>query len=163
MKNKQLLLGFTAAILYFFWKLLVLSQGKQHEWLASFPVAPLLALLGISIFISITRFSENPLSFSDNFKAGARTSLIAGLTAGALVFVYYKIFDPEFMPIRIQEQLELGRAAGESAENLKKGEENMQSFFSPFWFSTFTVSGTAFFGMMFSLIVSALKRAFKVI
>lgn len=163
MKNRQLILGFTAAVLYFIWKLIVLSLGKQHEWLASFPIAPLLALLGVAIFISINLYSENGTSFSDNFKAGARTSLIAGLIAGLLVFVYYTWFDPEYMPIRIQEQVELGRAAGESAENLKKGEENMQNVFSPFWFSTFTISGVAFFGMAFSLIVSALKRAFKVL
>ena len=161
MKNKTLILGFTAGVLYLIWKIVVLSLNKQYEPWAGFPA--LVIVTGLAVFISITRFSENKLSFPDNFKAGARAALIAGLTAGLFVFIYYNWIDPEYLVVRIQEQLENGKAAGETADNLKKGEENLQNFFSPFWFATFTISGTAFFGMIFSLIVSALKRAFNVL
>ena len=163
MKNRQLTLGFFAGALYFIWKMIVLSQGKQHEWLVSFPAAPLLGLVGVAIFLSITQLTPKGNPFPEDFKAGARTALVAGLTAGFFVFIYYNWFDPEFLPIRVQEQVDAARAFGETPENLKKGEENMRNFFSPFWFSTFTISGVAFFGMAFSLILSALKRAFNVL
>ena len=165
MKNKTLLNGFYAGALFYIWKMIVLALGKQHDWLPTFPAAPLLLLTAVFIFISITRYTEKNSSFPDDFKAGARTGLIAGLTAGIFVYVYYAWFDPEFMPIRIQETLELmkQRDPGISAESLAKNEEEMQRFFSPFFYSILTLSGTSFFGMAFALIVAGLKRAFKVV
>lgn len=162
MKNKPVILGFFAGALYFLWKLIVLTMDKQHEWLVKFPAAPLVGLAGIAVFTSIMLYSDGD-QFSDNFKAGARTALVAGITAGLFVFMYYTWFDPEYMPIRIQENLDLAIAAGETPENLKKIEEGLDNFFSAFWFSTFTMSGTAILGMAFSMIISGLKRVFNVL
>lgn len=162
-KNKTLLNGFFAAALFFIWKMFVLFIGKQHDWLASFPGGPLLLLTGIFIFLSIVRSSTPDASFTDDFKSGARTALSAAILAGLFVYVYYAFFDPEFMPIRIQQNIENARNSGVSEDDLLKAEEDMQKFFAPFTYSTLTVSATAFFGMAFSLIVSGLKRAFKVL
>lgn len=163
MKNKTLILGFFAGALYFIWKMVVLSLGKQHEWLPTFPAAPLVGIVGVAIFISITQYTIKGAPLAEDFKAGARTALISGLTAGVFVFVYYTFFDPMYMGIRIQENLDFARESGQTAEQLAKMEEELQNFFSPFWYATFTVSGTAFMGMAFSLILASLKRAFNVL
>lgn len=166
--------GFYAAALFYIWKMLVLALGKQHEWLPTFPAAPLLLLVAIFVFISITRYTDKNGTFADDFKAGARTALIAALAAGFFVYAYYAWFDPEFMPIRIQENIDAMNAAKKAAEEagktleitdemIKQSEEQQQKFFAPFSYATLTVSGTAFFGMAFALIVSGLKRAFKVL
>lgn len=164
MKNQTLLNGLYAGVLFFFWKMTVLALDKQHEWLPTFPGLPLLLLVGIFVFISITRYTEKGSSLPDDFKAGARTALVAAITGGFFVFAYYSWFDPEFMPVRIQINMDAARALGEiSEEDLQKAEEQMRQFYSPFAYSTLTVSGTAFFGMAFALIVSGLKRAFRVL
>ncbi len=160
---KTLSNGFFAGALFFIWKMVVLFLGKQYEWFVRFPAGPLLFLVGVFIFLSIVRFSDPAGSLFDDFKSGARTALTAALTAGLGVYAYYAWFDPEFMPARIQESLEGAKASGMSAKDLISAEEQMQKFFAPFTYSTLTVSATAFFGMAFSLIVSGLKRAFKVL
>lgn len=147
----------------------VLAVGKQHDWLPTFPAAPLLVLVGIFIFLTITRYVDKNATFVDQFKAGARTALIGALSAGFFVYAYYAWFDPEFMPIRIQanvEAMHTAKAAGDTtltAQNIADSEEQMNKFFSPFSYATLTVSGTAFFGMAFTLMLVGLKRAFKVL
>lgn len=164
MKNKTLLNGFYAGSIFLIWKLGVLMLGKQHEWLPTFPAGPLLLLMSVFIFISITRFTGPESSFVDDFKAGARTGLVAAIVAGLGVFVYYSWFDPEFMPTRIQINIDAMKAMNDpnvKPEDITKAEEQMTEFFAPFSWTTLTVSGSAFFGMAFSLILSGLKRAFR--
>lgn len=169
MKNKTLLNGFYAAALFYAWKMTVLALGKQHEWLPTFPAAPLLLLVAVFVFISVTRYTEKNGTLADDFKAGARTALIAALASGFFVYAYYAWFDPEFMPIRIQQNIEAAEQAMKAGntditpEKIAQSEEQQRKFFAPFSYATLTVSGTAFFGMAFALIVSGLKRAFKVI
>lgn len=163
MNARPLINGFFAGALFFIWKMAVLFLGKQHEWLPHFPAGPLLLFTGVFIFLSVVRHSDPSESFFDDFKTGARTALTAALTAGLGVYAYYSFFDPEFMPGRIQESIEAAKASGLSGEELAKAEEQMQKLFAPFTYSTLTVSATAFFGMAFSLIVSGLKRVFKVL
>jgi hypothetical protein len=163
MALKSLTHGFFAGALFFLWKMIVLFLGKQYAWFAQFPAAPLLFLVGVFVFLSIVRFSDSAGTLFDDFKSGARTALTAALTAGLGVYAYYAWFDPEFMPARIQESLEAAKASGMSSEDLANAENQMQKLFAPFTYSTLTVSATAFFGMAFSLIVSGLKRAFKVL
>ena len=166
MKNKTLLNGFYAGALFFLWKMTVLSLGKQHEWLPTFPAGPLLLLVAIFVFISITRYTEKGGSFPDDFKAGARTALVAGVSAGFFVYAYYTWFDPEFMPIRIHQNVEAMKALNDpniKPDDIVKAEEQMQQFFSPFFYSTLTLSGVSFFGMAFALMVAGLKRVFKVL
>lgn len=169
MKNKTLLNGVYAGALFFIWKIGVLALDKQHEWLPTFPAAPLLLFVAIFVFISITRYTDKNGTFADDFKAGARTALIAALSTGFFVYAYYAWFDPEFMPIRIQENVDAMQAAKDAGnteitdEMIKQSGEQQQKFFAPFSYATLTVSGTAFFGMAFALIVSGLKRAFRVL
>lgn len=163
MKGRPLLNGFFAGALFFIWKMVVLFLGKQHDWLPHFPAGPLLLLVGIFIFLSVVRYSNPQDTFFDDFKTGARTALAAALSAGLGVYAYYAFFDPEFMPGRIQESIEAAKNSGLSEEEIKNAEEQMQKLFAPFTYSTLTVSATAFFGMAFSLIVSGLKRVFKVL
>jgi hypothetical protein len=163
MAARSLTNGFFAGSLFFVWKMGVLFLGKQYDWFPQFPAGPLLFLVGVFVFLSIVRFSDSSSTLFDDFKSGARTALTAALTAGIGVYAYYAWFDPEFMPARIQESLDAAKASGTSPEDLINAEIQMQKLFSPFTYSTLTVSATAFFGMAFSLIVSGLKRAFKVL
>lgn len=162
MKKNQALLGLFCAIAYFAWKLALYFTAHQYDILPQFPVAPLIAVLGIAIIYSVTKLTPVPFSPIEGLKSGARTGLVAAVATMVFVFLYYSVVDPTFFAIQNAEI----RAAIEAFPEDKRQEalanfESNKKMFQPLNYSALTMSGIMVFSLVFSIITAGLYEMFR--
>lgn len=162
MKKNQALLGLYCAIAYFAWKLALYYTAHQYDILPQFPIAPLLAVLGIAIIYSVTKLTPEPFTPIEGFKSGVRTGLVAAVLSMLFVYLYYSVVDPGFFAIQNAEV----RAAIEAFPEDQRQEaltnfENNKKFFQPFNYSAMTLSGLMAFSLVFSIITAGLYEMFR--
>lgn len=164
-KQKKDLLALSIAGVYFGWKVLLYSLGKQHEILANFPILPLIIALGAGIIFTVipiqttAETGQQGFDLIRGFKAGARLSLITALFTAVFSFVYYKFIDPTFFEMQIalsQQQIINMGGAPKTDQEL----EPLRKLFNPVNWAALTISGVSFLGMVLSLTISALYKVF---
>lgn len=164
MKRQQAVLGFFCAIAYFAWKIALFYTDKQHDILKQFPVAPLLAILGLGIIYSVARYTPAPFSPVEGFKSGARTALVGALVTMLLVFVYYRFIDPFYFSVQNAEvKAQIMQTVTDTAKRDEAllGLENSKKFFTPLNYSAITMSAVAAFGMAVAGITAGLYEMFR--
>ena len=110
----------------------------------------------LSVFFSIKSVA-NKNFFLENFKAGSKAALVYAISISIFVFVYYSFIDAGYF-VSMQNEIiktQIVNAKVNEVESIKK---NIQAFFTVFNYTTITLTGFIVIGVLFSVIISIVKK-----
>ena len=159
-KKQSVLYGFifgvfSSLLLYFNYKFQL--ENTTTMSIVSFAIAVLLVLYPIHLF---KLNNANQLKISDALKIGLIVGLIGGLLYALYTYFHYNQIDTEF----VVKQLEEGKKALDtqgnlSKDDLKRSEEMIEAFVSPFTFATFALIGALLKTFLIALVVGLIKKS----
>ena len=101
------------------------------------------------------------ISYGKSLGYGVLISVISGVVVGLFTFILYKFIDPELTAKAINAMQEKFLNQGMAAEQVEAMTKMQQKFQSPLLTFLFTILGFAFWGTIFSLIISAFTKKEK--
>jgi Protein of unknown function (DUF4199) len=109
-----------------------------------------------SVFFSIKNI-EVKNQFLESFKAGSRAAFIYAICISIFVFVYYSYIDVGYF-ISMQNEIIKTQIVGATPEDIILIKKNIYSFFTIFNYTTITLTGFIVIGVLFSVIISLIKK-----
>lgn len=157
--NSALAIRMTAASVFL--KMLVYAMNWQQTNYEKVYFFLNIFILMTGIFFGIRNFKKKetaPSNFMQDVKAGMKVAGLYAIFLSIFIFIYYKIIDPTYFSVRLQEQLNLAQANNLNIEQIKKTGEFV---LSPFFQSTFTLVAFIILGSFYSSLVTFFLRKIK--
>lgn len=155
-------------------KLVIFQFGVQHGDMERYIIYIYMLLLLVTIFLGISKSkekAENPTSFMEDLKSGARTASYFGILMGAITFIYYYAIDVNFFPLKQSERYdiyleEVQKLIGEKSKeqlttDLSNGIYSMRLMLSAKFQAMWTTFGLVFLGMFYALFLTIAIRKLR--
>lgn len=153
-------------------KLFFFVMEMQHGAVEKYIIYIYMFILLLAIFFGIRsnkiNVEEGKTTFSQDFKAGARTASFFALLVAGITYVYYAKIDIDFFEIKKQPHLEALKITLEeklktqTKEEVKLFEENrlkgLEMYLSPYFQAMWTMFGLVFMGLFYSAAFSFMMR-----
>jgi hypothetical protein len=147
--------GLISSVYFLVLYLLKAETSKVGGWIGY------LILIAI-MYLGIKDYRDKDLggyiNFGKSFSTGILIAFFAGIIYAIFVLIFISFVDTNFINniLQISEQNMIDK--GMSQEQIEMGMKYSKMFVSPIMLTVFTVIGYAFFGMIFSLILSAILK-----
>lgn len=154
-------------------KLVIFSLNMQHGNIGTYIPYIYMFIILIAVFFGIRSnkvTNKNSTTFGQDFKAGARTASFFAILVAGITYVYYAQIDVEFFIHKKAEYLALYETSlsdlvkEKGLELAKKDALNkiigINTIYSPFSQSSYTLLGLVFMGMFNALVFAFLMNRF---
>ncbi len=117
--------------------------------------------LYVLAFSAYKKLNGNVFSLGDAMKLGLAIAAIAGIIGAIYAYIHYGYIDTDFIQnIRVENENQMLENAGDmTEEQLETATKMTEIFTSSGFFSTMTLIGSLFFGVIISLIVGLIMKS----
>jgi hypothetical protein len=130
-------------------------QSRIPQWVGY-------VLLVIFIVIGIKSYRDQELggfiSYGKSLGTGVLISVFGGIITGAFTVLFFTVIAPEMLEIILAASQEKMLEQGMDEQSMAMAEEYTRKFMTPTWLFLFSILGSAFMGLLFSLIISVFLK-----
>jgi hypothetical protein len=142
--------------------MLGLQQGGSNSGLSFVANIFIFAVTFFTVYLGIKEMRDQELSgyltFGQGFRGGMKISLIAALISSVFAFIYLQFIDPDFGD-RMMENIEAQwDKAGMQEEQREMARKFTSYMFNPIIWGAFSLAWVIFWGLVKSLIASAILK-----
>lgn len=165
--NSAIAIRMTAASV--FMKMIVYTMNWQQTNYEKVYFFMNVFILMTGIFFGIRNFKKRETvktNFMEDLKAGMKVAAMYAIFLSLFVFFYYKIIDPNYFAVRLEEQINAARESNLSAEiseqiNIEQARQTGEFVLSAFFQSTITLIGFIILGSFYSSLIAFFLRKIK--
>jgi hypothetical protein len=130
-------------------------QSRIPQW-----ISYLLLVLFIVIGIKSYRDEElgGYISYGKSLGTGILISLCGGVISGFFTLIFFAYIDPSMSQKIIEASYQSLVEQGMSESQIESAMEGVQMFMTPTWLFVFSILGSGFMGLIFSLLISVFLR-----
>ena len=130
-------------------------EAKWPQWIGYI-------LLILFIVLGIQNYRDNDLngyiSYGKSLGTGILIAVFGGIVVGAYTLVFFTMIAPDMVNRILETAQQSLTEKGMSEEQIQMGLEYTRKFMTPGWLMLFSVLGSAFMGLIFSLIISIFMK-----
>lgn len=165
--NSAIAIRMTAASV--FMKMIVYTMNWQQTNYEKVYFFMNVFILMTGIFFGIRNFKKMETvktNFMEDLKAGMKVAAMYAIFLSLFMFFYYKIIDPTYFALRLEEQLNAARESNLSAGiseqiNIEQVRQTGEFVLSAFFQSTITLIGFIILGSFYSSLIAFFLRKIK--
>ena len=118
-------------------------------------------ILAVMIYLAHNAFKSSGdgfMKFGQGLSIGMVISAISGVLSGIFTFIYIKYVDDSVLKIAMDQAYDKLEQRGMSDDQIEQAMSMTEKFMTPAMILVFTIIGTLFFGLLISLVVSAITK-----
>ncbi len=149
--------GFSSiAVFLLFYLLGTDIQSKLPQWI-SYSLLVLFIVMGIKAYRDESL--DGFIGYGKSLGTGVLIAIFGGFITGIFTLIFFQYLAPEMVQkIMDEAQKSMVERGGMSDEQIEMAMSMTAKFMTPFWLFLFSVIGSGFMGLIFSLIISVFMK-----